>query len=230
MTTLLERALVQPPYWAGQKIKAWPEEEMRELMGFATKEYWCAEGGVNVFNVIGTRHNEYHGLTWLELLQQGKRMHLNLPLHTNHPEYYQEVDAKHAMSCISINGINWYVDADGNHRTCIARFHFDEIRKTHVYGVSLQQYTIAWELRALAMDLIEKCNERKIPVSVQPLRKSIMRQDAAGCKTDYYNVSLKVQHNNETKMLGITEAKDLITEIQQPFYRRWFSVGGNYAS
>lgn len=51
-------------------------------------------------------------------------MHVNLPLLDKNPGYYLE-DRRKAptMSFIKLDG-KLYVDGDGNHRTCIAKFFF----------------------------------------------------------------------------------------------------------
>lgn len=86
---------------------------------------------------VGTDHPQYAGMTWLELLERGKRMDINIPLLEKNPGYYTQAEQQHAgMSFVSTDGIHWYVSADGNHRSCLARFLF------HLQGRGAHSFTM----------------------------------------------------------------------------------------
>ncbi|MFN2858009.1 hypothetical protein ACKUFN_26870, partial [Escherichia coli] len=55
----------------------------------------------------------------------GNRMDINIPLLEKNPGYYTQAEQQHAgMSFVSTDGVDWYVSADGNPRSCLARFLF----------------------------------------------------------------------------------------------------------
>ncbi len=46
-------------------------------------------------------------------------MDINIPLLEKNPGYYTQAEQQHAgMSFVSTDGVDWYVSADGNHRSC----------------------------------------------------------------------------------------------------------------
>lgn len=116
----------QVPHFAEKVIRSWDETQFNVLQPFIMEHYWCGSSSVNVFRVIGTRHSDYAGGTWLDLLMRGKRMdNINLPLYQSNPGYYLETTQKVPMMYYqSIDGGDLYIGADGNHRTCIAKFDF----------------------------------------------------------------------------------------------------------
>ncbi|HAM3731457.1 TPA: hypothetical protein IBL10_006030, partial [Escherichia coli] len=106
-------------------MAAWDAAEFAAMSDFITEHYWTGQGSINVYRIVGTDHPQYAGMTWLELLERGKRMDINIPLLEKNPGYYTQAEQQHAgMSFVSTDGIHWYVSADGNHRSCLARFLF----------------------------------------------------------------------------------------------------------
>ncbi|MGD2819606.1 hypothetical protein ACP80H_25170, partial [Escherichia coli] len=106
---------------------------------FITEHYWTGQGSINVYRIVGTDHPQYAGMTWLELLERGKRMDINIPLLEKNPGYYTQAEQQHAgMSFVSTDGIHWYVSADGNHRSCLARFlfHLQGEGRTQLHNVA----------------------------------------------------------------------------------------------
>lgn len=82
-------------------------------------------------------------MSWLELLERGKRMDINIPLVEKNPGYYTQAEQLHAgMSFVSTDGIHWYVSADGNHRSCLARFlfHLQGEERTQLHNVAQSIY------------------------------------------------------------------------------------------
>jgi len=80
-TGLFDKARKEIPHWANHKIQVWDENKYRLLEPFVTQDYWTDQGSINVFRVVGTQHWDYQGKTWLEFLETGKRMDINLALH-----------------------------------------------------------------------------------------------------------------------------------------------------
>ncbi|MCD3648505.1 hypothetical protein KX392_26555, partial [Escherichia coli] len=120
-----ERIQANAPAWAHEQLVAWDTAEFAAMSDFITEHYWTGQGSINVYRIVGTDHPQYAGMSWLELLERGKRMDINIPLLEKNPGYYTQAEQQHAgMGFVSTDGIHWYVSADGNHRSCLARFLF----------------------------------------------------------------------------------------------------------
>jgi hypothetical protein len=148
---------------------------------FVTQHYWADQASINPFRVVGTRHPDYQSLAWLELLEQGKRMPLNLRLHASNPGYYDETAKKQPeMSYLSLDGVDWYVNADGDHRTCIARFAFHHAGRSVLHGGRLDDYRADHALAGAFARLRELAAERRLGLRVETRREALGREDTAG--------------------------------------------------
>lgn len=226
---LLQRALSETPSWASDKIIGLDESWLREQQSFVSRHYWIAEGDINVFRVVGTRHPDYVGLSWLEFLEQGKRMSLNHGLWQTNPGYYTETARKEPeMSYISFNGQDWYVDGDGNHRTCIARFDFHWNRRTQLRGVGLTDLHFDDEFKTQFERARQRLVVRRIDSILRHESQLNRREDTAGWKLDHYvntarlhplpgGLSRRFGGELDTPALA-----RLCTELEQPAWRRWW--------
>ena len=145
--TLLEKVRSSPPHWANDTIRPFDEELYRDALPFAIRRYWCDSGSVNVFRVVGTRHPDYRNMNWRWMLGNGKRMTENLALHETNPGYYLETVRKvPEMTYLTLDGLDYYVSTDGNHRSTIARFDFHYRGLTTRHGVTIEDVRIDWDL------------------------------------------------------------------------------------
>ena len=197
-TPLLQRALEAPPVWAQQELQACVDNRFRRWQeSFVTRHYWTDTGSVNVYRVIGTAHPEYQRRSWQHLLEHGRRMHLNLGLHAGQPVYYHKVAPRHpAMHFRTLNGLDFFIGHDGNHRTCIARYHFEQQGEgvTHLHGVTIEHF----EVDQIAADayhrLVVEVQTRNLPLFVNAERTAVGREDTAGWKLDHYEPVVTVTH------------------------------------
>lgn len=225
---LRDKAREQPPAWAGEVIQSWDERRARALAAFVIRDYWTDQGSINVFRVIGTEHVDYQGLSWLEFLECGKRMDQNLALHGSHPGYYQATSRKiPGMYYRSMDGLSWYVGADGNHRTCIARFDFDALGMTTLHGATLNHTEADLELFGLHERLREVCMERRLGERIEPHREMLRREDTAGWKLDHYQVSLHLSvPDGESRLLDAQDAHAQLRALEATARRRWWRIAG----
>ena len=225
---LRDQARAQPPAWAGEKIQRWDEPRARALAAFVTRDYWTDQGSINVFRVIGTEHIDYQGLSWLEFLERGKRMDQNLALHAANPGYYRETGRKvPGMYYRSLDGLSWYVGADGNHRTCLARFDFHGRGQTMLHGVTLSHTVADLELFVLYERLREVCLERRLGERIEPHRELLRREDTAGWKLDHTLVSLQMSApDGDTRLLDAQAARAQLRALEAPPRRRWWRIAG----
>ncbi|MEL0579069.1 hypothetical protein AACK17_10975 [Pectobacterium punjabense] len=188
----IKRVNENKPQWANETIQRWDDATFRLAGDFITHHYWTSQGSINVFRIIGTDHPQYAGMTWLEFLDRGKRMDINIPLIEKNPAYYTDPECLHAgMNFISLDGIHWYVGSDGNHRSCLSRFHFhlEDAGRTQLHHVSLSLFHIDWaffhacrKLYALLPVLLERGVQGQLDVS----RTAVEREDSPGWKMDRF--------------------------------------------
>lgn len=199
---LLDRVLNRPPFWANDILTPWNEEEFQEKLPFVVRHYWTAQGSINVFNVIGTIHSDYQNRSWFHLLQHGRQIHLNLPLLESNPQYYTETAAKEPpMYFKTMDGRHFFIDDDGNHRTCIARFYFDEKGLTQLHGVVINHYQVDEVFYHLYKQLEHEIQEQNLRVWIKPIRSIQHRDDTAGWKEDHFETLLQWRTDQTTLLL-----------------------------
>jgi len=226
---LRDRANNEPPHWAQEKILAWDEREFRRLEPFITRTYWSDQESINIHRVVGTQRPGYQGKTWLEFLNSGKRMDINLPLHRSNPGYYLDTATKKpSMHYVTLDGLNYYVSVDGNHRTCIAKFDFHYAGRTVLHGVTLVRHQVDWAFYQYYQGLTGHARTHKLPMLFTPISTTVSREDTGGWKLDRFSPSLQVENHLD----GTTEILDreqalvrlirLKAELLVERDRRWF--------
>jgi hypothetical protein len=224
--TILDRARRDPPHWSNDKIKAWDENEFRRLEPFVKMEYWSDQGSINVFRVVGTQHWDYRGKSWINFLETGKRMNINLGLHAKKPEYYVKTERKRPMMYyVTLDGLSFYVSSDGNHRTGIARFDFHYRGLTMLHGVSINHYHVDWEFVRLCQQLTDACREQAIPATLQAFKESLQREDTAGWKLDHYRTLVKFDdmRKKEPEILDKSGVENKLQILSKSRKRRFLS-------
>ncbi|WP_240351957.1 hypothetical protein [Pectobacterium brasiliense] len=191
-TPFFDRVRKNTPRWAHDIIQRWDDITFRLASDFITHHYWTSQGSINVFRIVGTDHPQYAGMTWLDFLDRGKRMDINIPLIEKNPIYYTDPECLHAgMNFISLDGIHWYVGSDGNHRSCLARFHYhlEDVGRTQLHHVSLSLFRIDWvffhawrKLHAFLPVLLAQGYQGQLEVN----RTTIEREDSPGWKMDRF--------------------------------------------
>lgn len=220
-------------HWANTRIEAWDDNRLQNLMPFVRSHYWSDRHSVNVFSVVGTAHPDYIGLSWEEFLREGKRMKVNQHLLQTNPQYYFETGVKQpSMLYVSLNGKHWYVNGDGNHRTCLARFHFERMSalgrdpqtQTMVHGVTVDDYRVDWKL----VDVFHKLRavlDRKQGYlgRIEGYRVHIGREDGPAWKIDRYDPTIRyTDAKGGEQILKQEAAQDLLLEFTQ---RRLWQLG-----
>ena len=222
---LRDRVNAAPPHWANDTIEAWDDQAFRQMQSFATRIYWSDHASVNVHRVIGTQHPDYQGHSWLEFLNSGKRMDQNLPLHTSNRPYYLETVRKTPMMYyVTLDGLHFYVEADGNHRTCIAKFDYDHHGLSTLHGITVTHYHIDREFYRRYQALKALCHERQLPYQIAGQRQALRRDDTAGWKLDHFQPSLVVENakTREQQLLDRGGAGRLLDELRGKQHRRWW--------
>lgn len=192
------RVLADLPDWANTPIQPWDAVRFRQASDFATHHYWTSQGSINVFRIVGTDHPQYAGMTWLDLLHRGKRMDINIPLIEKHPAYYTDAEKQHAgMSFVSLDGIHWFVSADGNHRSCLARFYFHLQGQglTQLHNVSQSVYRIDDAFMSACQDmtrLMPELARQGVHMTLNTRRLPVSREDTPGWKVDMFRTEAEL--------------------------------------
>lgn len=182
-----------------------PFPDLSSLEKFATYHYWSNSESVNVFQVIGSAHPDYIGVTWIDMLKAGKRMHLNLPLLASNPDYYYEQCKKEPVMHYTRIDDNIYISGEGNHRTAIAKVFFYFTGHQVLHGIEYNEYRIDHEMLNLYQEIRNNLLKKSLPVSVDPFREIIRRDDTAGWKKDYYNLYLLVKNHKTGKEMRLSK-------------------------
>ena len=200
----IERVSANKPAWADTQIEFWSRVGYRQAEDFITRHYWTDRGSINVFRIMGTDHPQYAGMSWLDLLHRGKRMDINIPLIESNPDYYTEATQPHnGMSFVSLDGLDWYVSADGNHRSCLARFYFHLLGYgvTQLHNVSLSQYQVdhAFMTACEALSaMVSVLRSRGVYLALSVRRVSVSRDDTPGWKVDTWHTDVTVALDDTT--------------------------------
>ncbi|WP_200781045.1 hypothetical protein [Klebsiella oxytoca] len=226
--SFIDRVNRNLPAWAAHQINAWDLSAFRQAEDFITHHYWTDKGSINVFRIVGTDHPQYAGMTWSELLQRGKRMDINIPLIEKKPAYYTDASVQHAsMSYVSLDGIHWYISADGNHRSCLARFYFHLLGHsvTQLHNVSLSQYrtdTAFMSVCQAILQLAPALRQKGIYLTLTARRLPVSREDTPGWKLDTFRTQVSVTLDNVAsgedirtfELHSATQAQHLLRQLE----------------
>ena len=218
--------LQAPPPFAETILKPWPEE-FSYLRSYVIEEQRHGSASVNVFRVVGTRHPDYAGKSWLELLMHGRRMMINLPLFRDNPGYYLETGRKEPyMHYQSLDGGDVYIGDEGSHRTCIARFFFFTQGLTTLHGITLDDYRIDWTFKGLCDELSATAERLRLPIRLAGIdRKLVDRQDAADWRLDRFTLTARVVdiRRHATYTLDREGLGQFLEEMKKPWWKKILS-------
>lgn len=136
------REAAQALPWAKHPFEPLPVPK-NYLSMFIVESIWNSEVTINLDQVKGTTHPDYENLNWISLLYRGKRMKRNISELLSNPNYYCTTKKKAPTMSYIRHSDGYWVDADGNHRTCIGRFflHLTD-RNPFLHGVEVREVRI----------------------------------------------------------------------------------------
>lgn len=166
------------PSWANDQILGWadafPRGEATDIMQFVIEEHSNPNTTIDMRTVVG-QWEHYAGQSWLEALNNPHwkpwKMQNNLAEADHNPGYYFSGDIHGDVHFDSTDGIIWYTNNGGCHRTIIAKFlsemcHEKTGHYPHVAGVSTTRYVVDWESYGLFKELLAY-RDHGIHVSLQ---------------------------------------------------------------
>ena len=203
------------PEILNRPIDKWTAPDMR----FVKELYWQDSASVNIFRVKGTQHPDYAGLTWLEFLETGKRMALNLNFFKTNPDYYRQTEKKiPSMYYQSIDGGELYIGGDGNHRTAICKAFFYLTGETTLHGVTVTDYRMDNELKNIFDNIKTTIKEKRLSMDIDVISEPVSRDDSGGWMLEKYNSKIKVmdyKKNKDFVLNNITEVKEFLASLQK---------------
>ena len=210
------------PEILNRQIDKWTAPDMR----FVKESFWQDSASVNIFRVKGTQHPDYAGLTWLEFLETGKRMALNLNFFKTNPDYYRQTEKKiPSMYYQSIDGGELYIGGDGNHRTAICKAFFYLTGETTLHGVTVTDYRMNNELKGIFDDIKKTIRKKGLSVDIDIVSETASRDDSGGWMLEKYTPAIQIQDykkNNYVILHNAKEAKEFLEDINMSKFRRFF--------
>jgi len=195
-----------------------PMPDFSEIEKFALYHYWSYSESVNVFQVVGTAHPDYNtGITWIDMLRVGKRMQLNLGLLLSNPDYYFSTERKIPdMQYTKIDN-DIYISGEGNHRTAIAKVLFFLTGNSILHGINYNEFRFDHEMFNLFEELKILIAERRLPMEVTPVKKTVKRDDTPGWMKEYYENFLKIKdYKTQTEiLLNKEQAKEYLDKLKK---------------
>jgi hypothetical protein len=231
MINLLSEIKNINPDILNRKIERWDDLNFSELEPFVKEMFWRDNTSVDVFSVKGTQHADYAGLpSWIRLLEVGKRMPRNLKLFQENPDYYyQNIKKQPSMYYQTIDEKNYYVGADGNHRTAIAKaaFFIDNRSTTLLHGVTVHSYIVDYELKAEYDEILKIAKERKLSIYTTVGKTAISREDGDGWMREKYKIIIRIEDfkSGNTHIFSTAEELSVFkNNLKKSFFRRIFGV------
>jgi hypothetical protein len=228
---LLVRVNASPPDWAKIILQPYGYEQER-LIDYALSRYWSYSDSVNVQDIAGTAHPDYSGRSWLWLLNNGKRMkNLNLPLLASNPSYYFETSKKEPYMEFTQIDDKTYINKEGNHRTCIARFFFHYQGLTTLHGVKKESYLIDHHFKSLAETLEDVLKDKRIGYSLRIVKTAIERIDTGGWYRENYSLraELEIIKSGWKGSLDASSMLEILIDSKRPlrgYFGRYKGVWG----
>lgn len=188
---------------------------------FAKEIRWSDSASVNVYDVTGTCHPDYVELSWLEMLERGKRMPENIRLLHENPDYYFQQNKKTPNMYYTKVDQDLFVTGDGNHRTCLAKVLFYYSGRTNLEGVVLTEINKDHDLEQVFELLLNAPELRAAGLWMEVVKNHIERRDAPGWKTDSYRPAISICNRSFQKLeLNAMESLDFYTELKSGRFLR----------
>lgn len=209
--SLLKKALWLTPEFAFRKIEVFDRVLFEKMKEFAFEESWRPNQSINISDVVGTTDLSYEGKTWMELLRSGGRMPENLSLAETNPDYYHGVKKKAPkMSYIKTDG-KLYIDKDGHHRSCIAKFLFYFAIRTHLHGVELREYQIAKDIYRRYSGIRDLLIEKGLAhIRISPDRKILGTDETVEGIKQIFDVGLLVINDRSSEVVRLDSNSSLL--------------------
>ena len=186
-----------------RKIEPMPDQD--SWQPYVSVHCWKDKSMADLFEIEGTGHPDYQGLSWIDMLIKGKRMPHNLMMLRTNPDYYFKGDVlEPRITYVRIND-KLYVHYDGNHRTAIAKVLFYFLGKTELGLVTYHKYFVRYDLKDKVEQIREVLESISIALSFSVQRKINARLDVPGWMKEIAEFSFVVENKRTAKKLVLKE-------------------------
>jgi len=186
-----------------RKIEPMPDQD--SWQPYTEVHCWKDRAKVDLFEVEGTGHPDYQGLTWIDMLLKGKRMPHNLMMLRTNPDYYFTGQVlEPGITYVRIND-KLYVHYDGNHRTAIAKVLFYFLGKTDFGLVTYHKYFVRLDLKEKVEQIRKLLESISVALHFSVQRKITARLDAPGWMKEIAEFSFTVENKRTAKKLVLKE-------------------------
>ena len=134
-----------------------------------------------------------------------------------HKRYYLETSKKSPeMTYITMDGLDFYVSTDGNHRSAIARFDFHYRGITTLHGVSIEDIRVDWPMFECFQRILADLEERRLPYQVSPVSKKLAREDTAGWMLETFLPRIRIRgRGNEIFLENVSQAEQWLNTLPE---------------
>lgn len=168
---------------------------------------------IDARNIVGTAHPDYKGMSWADLIRYGKRMHINIPLLKENPKYYVEEKLKEPTMLLTQIDDDIYIDGDGNHRSALAKFIFENSGYFELHGVTLTTYQTDREIMRVLGDILGFFEKRSTPVIVNIQSTITKREDDIGIACDIYSHNIAITNLVNQNNICFSNANGAVLEV-----------------
>jgi len=110
-----------------------------------------------------------------------------------------------------------YISGEGNHRTAIAKVLFFFTGNSILHGINYNEFRFDHEMFNLFEELKILIAERRLPMEVISVKKTVKRDDTPGWMKEYYENFLKIKdYKTKTEiLLNKEQAKEYLDKLKK---------------
>lgn len=222
MENLLEIVSKNKPEFADGIMEPFPAEVQKDINDFSSIHSWNACTSIDINEVVGTEHPDYAGKSWLNLLKNGKRMSINLPLLASNPDYYFQISPKEPPMYFKLVNGKLYIGGDGNHRTCIAKFFLNYKNAYSLGGVTIDEYIIDYHFKSVYEKCVTLIHQKRLPLRYKIIRKPVKRDDGSGWMKEYFDLTAIITNSStDVRYEMDAVAMNYFLSESESFLSRW---------
>ena len=138
------------------------------------------------------------------------------------------------MNFNSLDGINWFIGSDGNHRSCLARFYFHVNGQgvTQLHDVTMNHYDIDhpyYEACSEMRKIIDAMAQLGIYLKLEVRNQAVHRDDTPGWKLDHFQIEAQLHQLGEhdlpelfavSYMQNAQDARTCLSVLKQRYEER----------
>jgi hypothetical protein len=188
--------------WAHDPIKSFRNEEGEKLEKYRdfVTEREEKNQRVAIASIVGTEHQDYPMRAWIWIIAFGKRMNFALQDYKKNPQYYFLKERPRRVSenlhYSTVNGKDFYISDDGNHRTTIAKFVLWQAKEKYLYDVDVKYHDINYDFYDAYQELKSFCKNTPKFDTYSELKDNV---SSVVVINEFNNDRLRLYNENEIK-------------------------------